>query len=67
MTLDFSAPELDLLQRIVRQYYMNLREEIYRTDSSLFKSKLKDEESQLQLLLEKLGVDLFTQRRFYAC
>lgn len=37
MRFDFSVEELALLQRIVQQYYMNLRAEIYHTDSSLFK------------------------------
>ncbi len=54
MMLEFSSEELALLQRLVRQYYMNLRAEIYHTDSSVFKDKLKDEEAQIQRLLEKL-------------
>lgn len=54
MMLEFSSEELSLLQRIVRQYYMNLRAEIYHTDSSIFKDTLKDEEAQIQRLLEKL-------------
>src|SRR5574341_1231798 len=59
MTLNFSSQELELLQRIVRQYYMNLRAEIYHTESSAFKKGLKDEEVQLQRLLEKIGGDVF--------
>lgn len=54
MMLEFSSEELALLQRIVRQYYMNLRAEIYHTDSSAFKEKLKAEELQVQRLLQKL-------------
>ena len=54
MMLEISSEELSLLQRIVRQYYMNLRAEIYHTDSSIFKDKLKDEDAQIQRLLEKL-------------
>jgi hypothetical protein len=54
MMLDLSSQELELLQRIVRQYYMSLREEIYHTESSAFKKNLKDEEAQLDRLLEKL-------------
>ncbi|MDZ7363281.1 MAG: hypothetical protein ONB46_21560 [candidate division KSB1 bacterium] len=53
MTLNFSSEELALLQRIVQQYYMNLRAEIYHTDSSIFKDALKAEEAQIQRLLEK--------------
>lgn len=54
MKLDLSSEELALLQRIVRQYYMELRAEIYHTDSSQFKQKLKNEEVQLERLLKKL-------------
>jgi len=54
MMLDFSSEELALVQRLVRQYYMNLRAEIHHTDSSIFKNTLKDEEAQIQRLLEKL-------------
>jgi len=54
MTLALSRFELELLQRIVRQYYMNLRAEIYHTDSSDFKKGLKHEEFLLLRLLEKL-------------
>jgi len=54
MMFELSSEELALLQRIVRQYYMNLRAEIYHTDSSIFKDTLKDEEAQIQRLLEKL-------------
>ncbi len=53
MMLEFSSEELALLQRLVRQYYMNLRAEIYHTDSSIYKDTLK-EEAQIQHLLEKL-------------
>lgn len=59
MRFDFSVEELALLQRIVQQYYMNLRAEIYHTDSSLFKDTLKAEEAQIQRLLKKIGSELF--------
>jgi hypothetical protein len=61
MMLEFSSPELALVQRIVRQYYMNLRAEIYHTDNSVFKDKLKEEEVQLQRLLLKFENDLVEQ------
>jgi hypothetical protein len=51
MMLEVSSQDLALVQRIVRQYYMNLRAEIYHTDSSTFKEKLKEEEAQIQRLL----------------
>ena len=54
LMLELASEEMVLLQRIVRQYYMNLRAEIYHTDSSIFKDKLKEEEAQIQRLLEKL-------------
>lgn len=54
MMLELSPQELAAIQRIVRQYFMNLRGEIYRTDSSIFKEGLKEEEAELQRLLRKL-------------
>jgi len=56
MKLEMSVKELELLQRIVRQYYMNLREEIYHTDSSLFKDDLKVEKAEIEALLGKIEV-----------
>lgn len=56
MIITLSPQEVELLQRIVRQYYMELRDEIYRTESSQFKQGLKSEEAQLERLLEKLEV-----------
>jgi hypothetical protein len=56
MTIDLLSQEEELLRRIVRQHYMNLRAEIYHTDSSLFKKRLKDDEAAVVVLLEKLGV-----------
>jgi hypothetical protein len=53
MKPDFSFEELALLERIARQYYMTLRQEIYHTESSVFKKDLKAEETQLNRLLEK--------------
>jgi Ser/Thr protein kinase RdoA (MazF antagonist) len=58
MTFNFTSQELELLQRIVRQYYMNLRSEIYHTEASTFKMGLKDEEAQLQRLLEKIEAEM---------
>ena len=56
MIITLSPHEVELLQRIVRQYYMELRAEIYHTDSSHFKEGLKIEEAQLERLLEKLEI-----------
>ncbi|MDZ7267709.1 MAG: hypothetical protein ONB48_16190 [candidate division KSB1 bacterium] len=55
MTLELSVKELELLQRIVQQYFMNLREEIYHTDSSLFKDDLKVEKAQIEAMLNKIA------------
>ncbi|MDZ7289073.1 MAG: hypothetical protein ONB44_15420 [candidate division KSB1 bacterium] len=63
MKLDLSPQELELLQRILQQYYMNLRAEIYRTESSTFKKGLKEEEAQLQRLLEKMAEELAGPRQ----
>lgn len=54
MKLEFSAAELAHMRRIVRQYYMNLRAEIYHTDSSIFKDGLKREEAEIEALLGKI-------------
>ncbi|MCG3154592.1 MAG: hypothetical protein DKINENOH_01186 [bacterium] len=54
MKLEMSMSELELLQRIVRQYYMNLRGEIYHTDSSLFKDDLKLEKAEIEALLGRI-------------
>ncbi len=54
MIITLSPQEAEQLRRIVRQYYMELRAEIYHTDSSQFKQGLKSEEAQLERLLEKL-------------
>jgi hypothetical protein len=55
MIITLSPHEIELLQHIVRQYYMELRAEIYHTDSAGFKQGLKREEAQLERLLEKLA------------
>ncbi len=54
MLLELTPQELAAVQRIVRQYYMDLRAEIYRTDSSIFKDGLKEEEAELEKLMRKL-------------
>lgn len=55
MALDLSSQEQEILQRIVREYYMNLRQEIRKTDSSVFKASLKEEEALVEKLLAKLA------------
>ncbi len=60
MMLNFTPQELELLQRIVRHYYMDLRAEIYHTEASEFKRGLKDEKAQLQRLLEKIEGEMIS-------
>jgi hypothetical protein len=57
MTLELSSQDQEILQRIVRQYYMNLRHEIRKTDSSFFKQSLKEEEALVENLLAKLSAE----------
>jgi len=40
---------------------MNLRAEIYHTDATLFKKRLKDEEQAVMELLAKLGVSILDE------
>lgn len=61
MTIELKPQEVELIQRIVRQYYMNLRAEIYHTDATLFKKRLKDEEQAVMELLAKLGVNILDE------
>jgi len=61
MTIELKPQEVELIQRIVRQYYMNLRAEIYHTDATLFKKRLKDEEQAVMELLTKLGVNILDE------
>jgi hypothetical protein len=61
MTIELKPEEVELIRRIVRQYYMNLRAEIYHTDATLFKKRLKDEEGAVMGLLEKIGVSFLDE------
>ena len=55
MIVTLSTQEVELLQRILRHYYMELCVGIYHTESPSFKQGLKSEEMQLERLLEKLA------------
>ena len=44
-----------LLEKIVSRYYGDLREEIYKTDTSTFKAELKKEEEVVATLLQRLA------------
>jgi len=54
MNINITDQERQLLVRIVEQYYLTLREEIYKTEAFEFKDKLKVEEAAIENLLEKL-------------
>lgn len=54
MKIDLSDREVKLLTRILDQYYRTLREEIYKTETYQVKDQLKDEESLVEGLLERL-------------
>lgn len=55
MQIILDEQQRQILLRIVEQYYSNLRQEIVKTDGSAFKDSLKEEEQQIENLLEKLG------------
>ena len=44
-----------MAQEILQQEYQDLREEIYKTDSSHFKDQLKEREALLEKLIAKLS------------
>jgi len=55
LQLTMSEPERALLEKIVSRYYGDLREEIYKTDTSTFKAELKKEEEVVAALLQRLA------------
>jgi hypothetical protein len=55
MQIELTEQELTLAREILRQEYQDLREEIYKTDSSHFKDQLKEREALLEELVKKLG------------
>ena len=54
MNIDLTPAEKEALVGIVEQYYVNLRDEIHRTDTYEVKEELRDEESRVSTLLQKL-------------
>jgi hypothetical protein len=55
MQIDLTDEEVELLGRIIEDYYLTLREEIYKTEGYQIKHELKEEEATVKNLLEKLG------------
>jgi hypothetical protein len=47
--------ERDLLKKVLDQYFSELREEIYKTEGHEFKVQLKDEETRIKQLIDKLA------------
>jgi len=54
MEISLSGEEADLVARVLRQYYSDLREEIYKTETFELKDQLKREEAVLKEILNKL-------------
>jgi hypothetical protein len=54
MHLDLTDPEIDLLTKIVDGYHASLREEIYKTETYNVKDELKQEETILKAMLDKI-------------
>lgn len=55
MMLELDEADRELLERIVRAYLADLREEVYKTDTSTFKDGLKEEERRVRALLDRLS------------
>ncbi len=54
MPLDLSPEQIRLLVEILEATYADLREEVYKTDSSTWKMALKNREEQIARLLDVL-------------
>lgn len=54
MQLELADREKAVLLRIVDDYYGNLREEIYKTETPEAKDELKEEEKIVKSLLDRL-------------
>jgi len=54
MEISLSDEEGALIARVLRQYYSDLREEIYKTERFELKDQLKREEAVLEELLNRL-------------
>lgn len=54
MQLELTDEERDFLQEILRDRMGTLREQVYHTTTSTFKQQLKERESLLQSMIDKL-------------
>lgn len=54
MQISLSDDEAAVLVKVAKQYYSDLREEIYRTEAFEVKNELKREESILKAILDRL-------------
>jgi hypothetical protein len=55
--LDLTMDERRLVTRILDQAYQDLREEIYKTDTTDMKASLEQEKRILSAVLAKLGIE----------
>lgn len=55
LQIDLTEEEAKLVREILHDAFQNLREEIYKTDSSHYKEQLKTRETALEALVKKLG------------
>jgi len=55
MDLTLSEAEVELLRRILTSYAGDLRMEIADTDNHEFKANLRDEQTQLNAIIERLS------------
>jgi hypothetical protein len=53
--VEITDEEQALLQRVLEEFYAELREEIYKTEEHSFRDRLKRDEVVVQELIRKLG------------
>ncbi len=54
MSIELSDEERDVLKKVLTTYLGNLREEIYKTESHMFKPPLKREEEVIKAIMRGL-------------
>jgi len=55
MQIEISETELALLGDVLEQTYVDLKEEIYKTETAAYQHELKEREAVLVGLLHKVG------------
>lgn len=56
MTIDLDHEESELLEGLLERCLVDLREEIFHTDRSVYKADLKADEALMKSILAKLAV-----------